>query len=242
MRSQQSASGSSAQDRLKAAQWTNNTPQALCAPSSDQAPYRSGGPLADTIRRALNRSKLPISARQGRRLAKFLEARGHAASLRACMIASGGQTSSSHVHRARPGAQNCEQTAVPAGDPSKGRGAGSGKRNAQDFRARRRSNVNGRRFEKILTNVAPAQEALKACPLGPQKADGFPTHCEPPLWGQSATLAVDYSITSSAMASILSGIWTSSVLAVLRLRTRSNLIGCSIGISPGFAPFRILST
>ena len=42
---------------------------------------------ADTIRRALNRNELPISARQGRRLANFLEARGHAASLRACIIA-----------------------------------------------------------------------------------------------------------------------------------------------------------
>ena len=39
---------------------------------------------ADMIRRALNRNEMPISARQGRRLAKFLEARGHAASLRAC--------------------------------------------------------------------------------------------------------------------------------------------------------------
>jgi hypothetical protein len=51
---------------------------------------------ADTIRRALNRNELPISARQGRRLAKFLEVRGHAASLLACTMA-GGQTSSSHV-------------------------------------------------------------------------------------------------------------------------------------------------
>ena len=37
---------------------------------------------ADTIRRALKRNGLPISARQARRVAKFLEARGHAASLR----------------------------------------------------------------------------------------------------------------------------------------------------------------
>jgi hypothetical protein len=31
-------------------------------------------------------------------------------------------------------------------------------------------------------------------------------------------------------------------LAVVRLRTSSNLVGCSIGISPGFVPRRILST
>jgi hypothetical protein len=52
--------------------------------------------LADLIRRALNRNELPISARQAGRVAKFLEARGHAASLRACMM-EGGQTSSSHT-------------------------------------------------------------------------------------------------------------------------------------------------
>jgi hypothetical protein len=39
--------------------------------------------LADWIRRALNRNELPISVRQARRVAKFLEARGHATSLRA---------------------------------------------------------------------------------------------------------------------------------------------------------------
>jgi hypothetical protein len=50
---------------------------------------------ADTLRRALNRNDLPISARQARRVAKFLEARGHSASLRACIMARG-ETSSSH--------------------------------------------------------------------------------------------------------------------------------------------------
>jgi len=33
-----------------------------------------------------------------------------------------------------------------------------------------------------------------------------------------------------------------SALAVLRLMTRSNFVGCSMGRSPGLAPFRILST
>ena len=49
----------------------------------------------DTIRRALSRNELPISARQAGRVAKFLEVRGHTASLRACM--EGGQTSSSRI-------------------------------------------------------------------------------------------------------------------------------------------------
>jgi hypothetical protein len=47
---------------------------------------------ADTVRRALN--ELPISARQAGRVAKFLEARGHVASLRAWMMARGEASSS----------------------------------------------------------------------------------------------------------------------------------------------------
>src|SRR6516164_7639056 len=49
-----------------------------------------------------------------------------------------------------------------------------------------------------------------------------------------------HSITSSASASSLSGIWRPSALAVLRLITNSNLVGCSTGNSAGFAPLRIL--
>src|SRR5262249_13681141 len=55
-------------------------------------------------------------------------------------------------------------------------------------------------------------------------------------------LAPLHSITSSARASRVVGISRSSALAVVRLTTRSNLVGCSTGRSPGFAPRRILST
>src|SRR6516164_7318747 len=51
-----------------------------------------------------------------------------------------------------------------------------------------------------------------------------------------------YSMTSSATARSCGGNVSLSAFAVLRLRTRSNLIGCSIGRSPGFAPARILAT
>ena len=51
-----------------------------------------------------------------------------------------------------------------------------------------------------------------------------------------------YSITSSATARSCGGNVSPSAFAVLRLRTRSNLVGCSIGRSPGFAPARILAT
>src|SRR5215813_8751813 len=53
---------------------------------------------------------------------------------------------------------------------------------------------------------------------------------------------VGYSITLSARASSLGGIVRPSARAVLRLTNRRNLVGCSIGSTPGLAPFRILST
>src|SRR4051812_39038961 len=49
-------------------------------------------------------------------------------------------------------------------------------------------------------------------------------------------------ITSSVRRRIDSGIVMLSALVVLRLTTSSNLVGCSIGRSPGLAPFSILST
>ena len=51
-----------------------------------------------------------------------------------------------------------------------------------------------------------------------------------------------YSITSSASTSKLCGIVRPSALAVVRLKTISNFVGCSTGISPGLVPRRILST
>jgi hypothetical protein len=51
-----------------------------------------------------------------------------------------------------------------------------------------------------------------------------------------------YSITSSARASSDDGTVSPSALAVIRLTTRSNLVGCSTGRSAGFVPRNILST
>src|SRR6266446_5499892 len=48
-----------------------------------------------------------------------------------------------------------------------------------------------------------------------------------------------HSITSSARANNLSGIWRPRASAVLRLRTSSNLVGCTTGRSAGFSPLRI---
>src|SRR5262249_43669228 len=55
-------------------------------------------------------------------------------------------------------------------------------------------------------------------------------------------VAASHSITSSARASTEAGRSRPSALAVVRLSTRSNLVGCSTGISIGLAPCRILST
>src|ERR1700730_18583459 len=49
-------------------------------------------------------------------------------------------------------------------------------------------------------------------------------------------------ITSSARSRSDGGIVSPRALAVLRLMTNSNFVGCSTGRSPGLAPLRILST
>lgn len=73
--------------------------------------------------------------------------------------------------------------------------------------------------------------------------------CSRPTWAgkQTSTDKASfasplYSITSSARASSVGGISTPSARAVLRLMTNSNLVGCSIGKSAGFAPRAIRST
>ena len=54
--------------------------------------------------------------------------------------------------------------------------------------------------------------------------------------------AAAHSITSSARASSIGGTSRSSALAVLRLITSSNFVGCWTGRSPGFSPLRMRST
>ncbi len=54
--------------------------------------------------------------------------------------------------------------------------------------------------------------------------------------------AATYSITRSARSRTDCGISNPIALAVFMFTTISNFVGCSIGKSPGLAPFRILST
>ena len=54
--------------------------------------------------------------------------------------------------------------------------------------------------------------------------------------------ALSHLITLSARASMLGGIVRPICLAVLRLMTSSNFVGCSTGRSAGLVPLKILST
>src|SRR5262245_32626721 len=59
---------------------------------------------------------------------------------------------------------------------------------------------------------------------------------------QRNELAALHSITSSAVESSVGGTVRLSALAVLRLITSSNLVGCCTGRSAGFSPLRMRST
>jgi hypothetical protein len=59
---------------------------------------------------------------------------------------------------------------------------------------------------------------------------------------QRDEVAPFHSITSSARASSMGGTSRPSALAVLRLMTSLNVVGCSMGNSEGLSPLRILST
>ena len=59
---------------------------------------------------------------------------------------------------------------------------------------------------------------------------------------QRDEIASPHSITSSASVRSLSGIWRPTALAVFKLMTNSNLVGCITGRSEGFAPCSIFPT
>ena len=69
-----------------------------------------------------------------------------------------------------------------------------------------------------------------------QKDDGFRCRSTHPTG--SETILV-YSITLSARTRNVSGIVSPSAFAVVRLTTKSNLVGCSTGMSAGLVPRRI---
>src|SRR5215510_11167894 len=109
---------------------------------------------------------------------------------------------------------------------------------------RRMALLHGRR--RLLWVMKRHAGGLAGTTEDPQKADGFAAAPKGvslvPRGSRIAAKGRAYSITSSARASREGGTVIPRALAVLRLITRSNLIGCSTGRSVGFAPLRILST
>jgi hypothetical protein len=85
--------------------------------------------------------------------------------------------------------------------------------------------------EKSFATLSPQEQTSSAYTLRSVSCH-LPTH---------APQQTSYSITSSARASRAAAISMPSSLAALRLRTNWNLVACSTGMSPGFAPLRILS-
>jgi len=83
-------------------------------------------------------------------------------------------------------------------------------------------------------------------PLCPPKRPNFALVHEvregPQAAAGSSSKIPNYSITSSARTSSVEGTSMSSALAVIKLMTNSNLVGCSTGRSEGFDPRKILST
>ena len=69
----------------------------------------------------------------------------------------------------------------------------------------------------------------------PSRASGF-------VLRPKAAIRLSYSITSSARERIDGGMVKPSALAVLRLTTSSNVVGCCTGRSAGLAPLAIRST
>jgi hypothetical protein len=107
-----------------------------------------------------------------------------------------------------------------------------------------RSSLEGNLDAAMLTHAAdsgkgrgcsmPIRRTMRRCPKWPRRRRAAEQRDE---------LAPGaHSITSSARASSLSGIVRPSALAVVRLMTVLNFVACSIGISAGLPPLRILST
>jgi hypothetical protein len=88
---------------------------------------------------------------------------------------------------------------------------------------------------------------IRACLAGfldvrPDSGSDLKLRCNEMTRWAIPEIAPSHSITSSAVDSRDGGTVMPSALAVLRLITSSNLVGCSMGRSPGLVPCRILST
>ena len=94
------------------------------------------------------------------------------------------------------------------------------------------------------TAFAPASLRLLGVGSTAMLGCGYPVGYgwDAPCLAHPRAPALAYWITSSAWIRSVGGNVIPRAFAVLRLSTSSNFAGCSTGRSPGFAPFRILST
>src|SRR6266481_2887416 len=91
---------------------------------------------------------------------------------------------------------------------------------------------------EIFSHAQRRGQTASATYLSAQNKPGIDRHRRLSL--QTLGVSLPYSITTSARARIDGGTVRPSALAVLRLITSSNIVGCCTGRSAGLAPFRIL--
>ena len=97
----------------------------------------------------------------------------------------------------------------------------------------------------IRTMAPPTATSFPCPPNGPVERPAKPVRSNRLLGDgkhHDRSCGAHHSTTLSARSSSLDGILRPSAFAVFRLMTSANLVGCSTGKSPGFAPFKILST
>src|SRR5262249_9569347 len=98
--------------------------------------------------------------------------------------------------------------------------------------------------ERPKGDVCVESVRLPTADIGPREPQVafVPTRPEQVQQDAPSKAQSTYSITSSARARSIRGIVKPSALAVKVFTTKSNLVGCSTGMSDGFVPRRILST
>ena len=105
---------------------------------------------------------------------------------------------------------------------------------------------------KVRSDISESRSMMRLPSLSKSKSEVFGQsgHCSARLLAALCATCCRmqcskqhlHSITLSARISTVGGMSRPSAVAVLRLITKSNLIGCSTGKSAGAAPFKILST
>ena len=98
----------------------------------------------------------------------------------------------------------------------------------------------------LMSELGQNPNASRTLVLSASTSCGHPSHRLWPAWCHKPTqctaansILLDHLVGAREH---VGGTVSPSALAVTRLTTRSNLVGCSTGMSPAFAPRKILST